>query len=149
MIRLVFFSTSAEHTPPSWRTANNRGSSLIEILVSTTLMGIALAGIATMSVTTIKADTQSRLASAATTLAQAKLEELRLLGRSHPDWADGSDHQETNLNENGEVSADDGFYTRQWTVERDYNGFRRLARVTVTVLWLEDEERSVSLSSLF
>lgn len=128
---------------------DSKGSSLIEVLVAITLLGITLAGIAATGVSTIRADIQSQLASAATTLAQAKLEDMQLLRRSHPDWAEGSEHQETHLDENGEVGAQDGLYTRQWTVDLDYNGFRRLARVTVTVSWLEGEEQSVSLSSLY
>jgi prepilin-type N-terminal cleavage/methylation domain-containing protein len=127
---------------------NHRGFTLIEVLVAITLMAIALTGIATMNLSTIGADTKSRLGSAATTLAQTKLEELRVLSRAHADWADG-DHTETNLNENGEEGAEDGFYTRTWTVERNYNNFRRLDRVTVTVSWVDHQEQEVVLASLF
>ncbi len=56
---------------------NANGFTLIEALVAVAVMAIVVSGLASMGVTTIQADTQSRRVSAATALAQAKLEELR------------------------------------------------------------------------
>lgn len=121
------------------------GFSVVEVLVAITLMAVSLTGIASMGVSTIGADTYSRGISAATSLAQAKLEELRLLPRSHADWQGG----EEDVNEDGLV-GDTNTYTRAWTVTANYNGYTRLSRVTVTVSWYQrGEERSVELASLF
>ena len=123
---------------------NANGFTLIEALVAVAVMAIVVSGLASMGVTTIQADTQSRRVSAATALAQAKLEELRGLRRSNTAWTVGS-HSQTGLDENAEPG---GSYTRQWTVQNNYNGFSKLSRVTVTVSW-DDGAGSVRVASLF
>ena len=120
-----------------------KGFTLIELLVAISVMAIALAGIASMGVSTMQADTQGRQVTEATALAQAKLEELRVLRRSDADWATGS-HSEAGLYSDG--SSGGGSYDREWEVEADYNGFNSLSRVTVTVSWDGGE---VSLASLY
>ncbi len=119
------------------------GFTLTEVMVAIALMALVLTGIASMGITTISSDTYSSRESAATALAQAKLEELRLLRRAHADWAAGV-HSQTGLAEDGQL--DGGPYDREWRVETDYNGFPNLSRVTVTVSWADGE---VSLSSLY
>ncbi len=122
------------------------GFTLIEVLVAISIMALVMAGLTSMGVTTIGADTHSRRQSAATSLAQAKLEDLRVLPRSHPDWVAGSSHSETGLQEDGSPG---GVYTREWDVETDYNTYTRLSRVTVTVSWDDATSGSVSVSSLY
>ena len=123
---------------------NANGFTLIEALVAVAVMAIVVSGLASMGVTTIQADTQSRRVSAATSLAQAKLEELRGLRRSNTAWTAGS-HSETGLDENAESG---GSYTRQWTVQNNYNSYNKLSRVTVTVSW-DNGAGSVRVASLF
>ena len=123
---------------------NANGFTLIEALVAVAVMAIVVSGLASMGVTTIQADTQSRRVSAATALAQAKLEELRGLRRSNTAWTVGS-HHETGLDESGESG---GSYTRQWTVQNNYNSYNKLSRVTVTVSW-DNGAGSVRVASLF
>ena len=106
------------------------------------LMALVLVGLTSMGVTTIQADTHSRRQSVATSLAQAKLEDLRVLRRSYADWAAGL-HSGTSVEEDGAE------YTREWEVETDYNNYKRLSRVTVTVSWDDGTTGSVSVSSLF
>jgi prepilin-type N-terminal cleavage/methylation domain-containing protein len=118
------------------------GFTLIEVLVAISIMALVMAGLTSMGVTTIGADSHSRRQSVAVNLAQAKLEELRVLRRSHADWAAGV-HHEINMEEDGAA------YTREWEVETDYNGYTRLSRVTVTVSWDDGTSGSVSVSSLY
>jgi prepilin-type N-terminal cleavage/methylation domain-containing protein len=119
------------------------GFTLIEVLVAVAVMAIALTGIAMMSVSTMGADDHGRRQSVATTLAQAKLEELRALRRSDSAWNAG-DHSESGLSEDGTEGG--GQYTREWEVENNYNGHSHLSRVVVSVSWDSGE---VSLSSLY
>jgi len=114
------------------------GFTLLEVLVAISILALVMAGFAAMAVTTIQADTQSRYQSAANALAQEKLETLRVLRRTNPDWTAG-DHSEY-------VEEDGVTYLREWTVVTDYNTYTGLSRVKVTVFW---EDWSVSFSSLY
>jgi type II secretion system protein I len=121
---------------------HNDGFTLIEVLVAISIMALVLAGLASMGVTTIQADTHSRRQSVAVNWAQAKLEDLRILRRSNGDWTAGF--------HSGTTEEKDGIeYTREWEVEMDYNTYKQLARVTVTVSWDDGTSGSVSVSSLY
>jgi len=109
------------------------GFTIIEVLIAVALMAIALSGIAMTGIVSIQADTRGHLASAATSLAQAKLEELRNTKRDQPAWVEGS-HQENHLDEYGQ-SVTGGEFTRHWSVDLDYNNKPDLARVIVDVTW--------------
>jgi prepilin-type N-terminal cleavage/methylation domain-containing protein len=117
------------------------GFTLIEVLVAIAMMGVVMVGLTSMGTTTIQADTHSRRQSAAVSLAQAKLEDLRILRRTHADWVAGL-HSET-------IMSDGIEYSRGWRVETDYNGYTRLSRVTATVSWDDSTSGSVSVSSLY
>ena len=126
---------------------NERGFTLIEVLVAVALMAIALAGIATMGISSMQADTLSNRQSAATALARAKLEKLRVLRRSNAEWANGSHGPET-------VFAGNSEFQQEWEVVRNYVGaggvtFNGLARVTVWVSWDDGSPQEVSLTSFF
>ena len=118
------------------------GFTLIEVLVAISIMALVMTGLTSMGITTIQADTHSRRQGAATSLAQAKLEDLRVLLRSNADWTAGL-HSGTTVEEDGVE------HTREWEVETDYNTYKQLARVTVTVSWDDGTPGSVSLSSLY
>ena len=121
------------------------GFTVIEVLMAVALMAIALSGIAMTGIVSMQADTRGHLASAATTLAQAKLDQLRNTLRDDAEWDEGA-HQENALDENGE-SVTGGPFRRRWNVELDYNGKPDLARVTVDVMW--DGGGPVTLSALY
>jgi prepilin-type N-terminal cleavage/methylation domain-containing protein len=121
------------------------GFTIIEVLMAVALMAIALSGVAMTGIVSMQADTRGHLASAATTLAQAKLDVLRNTQRDQPEWEEGT-HQENDLDENGD-SVTGGPFRRRWTVVLDYNEKADLARVTVDVLW--DGGGPVTLSALY
>lgn len=123
------------------------GFSFVEVLVAVALMGIALAGITMTGVVSMRADTKSHLGSAATSLAQARLDDLRTTQRNDTAWQEGT-HTQTGVNEQGQ-SGTGGPFTRAWVVDLDYQNKAELARVTVTVSWNEGGPQSVTLSSLY
>ena len=120
-----------------------KGFTLVEVLVALAVMAIGLTGVAMMSSSTIVADTGGRQQVAATTLAQEKLEKLRSLRRSDSDWTAGI-HTEYGLYDDG--TSGGGPYTREWDVVEDYNGNENLSRVTVTVTW---DGGTVNLAALY
>ena len=121
------------------------GFTIIEVLMAVAIMAIALSGIALTGIVSMQADTRGHLASAATTLAQAKLDQLRNTLRDDPEWSEGA-HQENSLDENGNSVAG-GPFQRRWNVDLDYNSQPDLARVTVDILW--DGGGPVTLSALY
>jgi type IV pilus modification protein PilV len=126
---------------------NANGFTLVEVLVAMVVIATVVLGFSAMSVSTIKADTTSSHTSTAMALAQAKLEDLRVLRRTNAAWTEGK-HTETNLYEDG-TSGTGGRYTRVWEVDNDYANFTDLSRVTVTVSWDDGGSGSVRLVSLF
>lgn len=133
------------HRRALFQNSKQRGFTLIEVLVAITIMAVGLTGIATMGVSTIKADTQSQGASVATALAREKLDQLRILHRTDTDWTLGSNHLETGLEEDGSMGS--GPYTRSWVIEEpDDVNYPNFMRVEVTVSWYDG---AVSLASLY
>jgi prepilin-type N-terminal cleavage/methylation domain-containing protein len=124
-----------------------RGFTIVEALVVATLMSIALSGITMAGIMSVRADTKSHKQSVATALAQAKLDQMRTLPHDNTGWSSGA-HSEAHLGESG-ASESNGAYTRQWTVELNYNNLGGLSRITASVSWNEGQERSVTLSSLY
>lgn len=121
------------------------GFTIIEVLIAVALMSLALSGVAMTGIVSLRADTTGHLASAATTLAQTKLDELRNLQRDEADWTEGT-HNEYHLDENG-VSATGNPFTRRWVVDLGYHNQADLARVTVDVMW--SGGGPVTLSALY
>jgi len=119
-----------------------KGFTLIEVLVALVLMAIALTGVAMMSTSSTSADTRGRDQVTATLLAQQKLEQLRSLTRADADWGEGT-HNEAWLDENGVSGA--GPFMRIWDVENDYNGNDGLSRVQIWVSWDNGEVYQTTL----
>lgn len=124
-----------------------KGFTVVEVLVTLPLMAVAFAGIAMTAVVSTRTDTKSHEAAAATSLAQAQLERMRNLARTHSAWVEGT-HVQTGLDETG-ATCPQGVFSRQWTVDLDYNGRAKLSRVTVTASWSALPGQSVTLSSLY
>lgn len=62
---------------------NNKGFSLIEILVAMVILSIGLLGTAALTASIIRGNQVSKRISTATTCAQDKMEEIRMLGYSN------------------------------------------------------------------
>jgi prepilin-type N-terminal cleavage/methylation domain-containing protein len=127
------------------RTRATRGFTIIEVLVGIAIMTVTISSVAVTGVVSVRADTKSHQASATTTLAQAKMDQLRMLPRTHAHWTEGT-HSESGLTDGG-IAHPSGPYSRQWVIDLDYNGQTDLARVVVTASM--GGAQAVTLSSLF
>jgi type IV pilus assembly protein PilV len=79
---------------------DNRGFTLIEIIIAIFILVVALTGLAGVASTVINGNAFSKEITTATTLAQEKIEELK--NTNYQNLADGSDTQ--------------SIYTRTWTI---------------------------------
>lgn len=83
---------------------NDKGFTLIEIMIAILVLVVGLLGVAGVATTVINGNAFGKEMTTATTLAQDKMEELR--GTAYPSIVSGSDTQESS-------------YTRTWTVTPD------------------------------
>ncbi len=96
------------------------GFSLIESMLAIVLMVIALMGLAPLLTSAITGDAASRAGTAAATLAEAKVEQLKSVG--YADEVDGNDSS----------TVDGAAYNRAWVVTDVIAGALRKVEVTVT-----------------
>lgn len=102
--------------------ANERGSSLVEVLAAMTLFALVASGVAAMATTSMRATANNRQSTSAQMLAQEELEQLR--GLDYPDIA-SRDRTVTMTNETFQIHSD--------VINDDpANGMKR---ITVTVSW--------------
>jgi prepilin-type N-terminal cleavage/methylation domain-containing protein len=106
-----------------------RGFSLVETLTAVTLFGSVLAGLALSLLTTAETNAQARRLSAATVLAETRLESLRAAGFAALVPGTTADP----LNPLDERGVTGGTYRRSWTVEA--GPAPGTATVTVAVAW--------------
>ena len=111
---------------------NQRGFSLIEVLISMLILGVGLLGMSSMVVSVMQATAQGKETSAATVLVQDKMEGLK--NTSVTALAPGNDS--TSL---GNVT-----YLRQWAISTVGN----LNTITVTVNWTHRGPHNVSATTL-
>ena len=124
-------------------TNSNRGSSLIEALVALTLFAIAAAGLAATSIGSTRSNAVSKTASAAASLVQDKIEQLRSLDpATNPADLTSGTHQDP-LNPITATGTAGGTYSRQWTVAANTPA-TGLSRVVVTVSWNSPVPRTVT-----
>jgi len=106
--------------------AGDNGFTLIEVLVAITILSIGLLGMATLSVNIIKGNRISNDLTAATTLAQQKMEDIRLASEADPTSV---------VDETAAVlPSPDDEYIRGVVVDDD-NPAPGMKRVTTTVSW--------------
>jgi prepilin-type N-terminal cleavage/methylation domain-containing protein len=106
--------------------ANQGGFNLIEVLASITIVAVIAVGLTASTITTIRANAQSRDAIVATTLAQDRIEQLQAMGAA----------QLSQFKTDSDViarQAGSPEFTRQWAVASGPTA--GLMQVNVTVSW--------------
>lgn len=115
--------------PAAWKKGG--GFTSIEVIIAIMLLGVALLGLASVTVSVIRGNDFSKMVTTATTQARDKMEELKNTGATQ----NGYD----NLLAGGSDTVD-AVYTRQWTVgavgaAAPQNDQTIMKKITVTVTW--------------
>ncbi len=112
---------------------NQKGFTLVEIMVAISIIAIGLLGLVSVTVMVIKGNTFSKTMTTATTLANDKMEQLKKTG--YASLASGADTAQS-------------IYTRTWTVTQD-SPAAGMKTVVVTVQWTwEGVAHNVTVRSL-
>lgn len=115
---------------------NNKGFSLIEILVAMAILSVGLLGTAALTAGIIRGNQVSNKVTTATTLAQDKMEDIKRLGYSN-----------TVSETRASLSSPYNNYEREVTVVDDSPAATaNMKTVTVEVYW--DTNKSVSLQTI-
>lgn len=118
-----------EKVSASWKEEN--GFTSIEVIIAIMLLGVALLGLASVTVSVIKGNDLSKMVTTATTRAKDKMEELKNTGATQNGYdnllAGGSDTVDT-------------VYSRQWSVgavgaTAPQDDQTKMKKITVTVTW--------------
>lgn len=120
------------------RTLNNKGFSLIELMVAVTILAVGLLAVAGLQGTAIQGNSHGNTISQATTIAQDRIEEIRNLDYAAIVF---------NPNPNVETNVDDTIYTRETLVEVD-TPLSDLKRITVTVRWATNRSHAIVLRTI-
>ena len=112
------------------KTGRESGFTLLEVLIAVMVIGIGFMATASMQGTSVSGNSRSAFMTAATYLAEDKIEELRNTDYMSITVA-GS--PENNIDELGNAG---GIYSRSWTVLNDSPGLL-MKTVQVTVNWQE------------
>ena len=118
---------------------NNKGFTLVEIMIAVFILVIALLGLISVTVMVIKGNSFSKTMTTATTLAEGKMEQLKNTGSAskigYDTLAGGTDTVES-------------IYTRTWTVTND-SPAAGMKTVEVKVEWKwQNVDRNVTLRSI-
>ena len=116
---------------------NQRGFSLIEVLVGLVVIAFGVLSVAGMQLVSIKGNHFSSGLTQATTLTQNKLEELKYLPYDDPKLSSGQPSQE--VTQSGVV------YTVQYDVAALGNTMKK---ITATTRWTDRTDHSVTLSTI-
>ncbi len=107
---------------------DNRGFTILEVLISICLLSIAMMGLATLQSRGIRGNDLGNRTTQAVALAQDKAEELINDNATDLAIAAGND---ANIDETGSAG---GIFTRTWTIQTD-TPVTNSDTVTVTVTW--------------
>jgi Tfp pilus assembly protein PilV len=120
-----------------------KGYALLETFIALVILAFALAGLVMLMVGNVKAGFDARRFTAASALAQQKLEDLRAAGYA----AAASSTSNETLSETGTTSGVRPF-TRSWTVAN--GALAGTKNVSIVVAWGDQQgSHQVQLSSLF
>jgi prepilin-type N-terminal cleavage/methylation domain-containing protein len=115
---------------------NEVGFSLIEVLISLTILSVGLLAVAGMQITSIKGNFSSGNVTNATVLAQSKLEDLKSLSYTDSNITSGQ-HSE------GAISG--SIFSMFYDVADITSTMKA---ITVTVRWKDMGDHSISLSTI-
>ena len=125
---------------PGERT-EERGFTLIEVLIALLVLMVGMAGILSLQLTSMKATSFSRHATEASSLAEDKVEDLRTVPLNSARFANGNDQ----VDSRGVADAA-GLYTRTWTIAPGIE----TTIITVSVAWTErgNEPYTISMADM-
>ena len=124
---------------------NNKGFTLVEIMIAVFILVIALLGLISVTVMVIKGNSFSKTMTTATTLAKDKMEQLKNTG--YGSLAGSTDYAKLDSTAQATQTAE-SIYTRTWTVTND-SPAAGMKTVEVTVQWnWQNAARNVTLRSI-
>lgn len=133
------------HARSNPRRRRTRGTSLVEALGAMGFIGVAVIGFAMNSVTLTRANKTAAAVTAATALAQQKLEELRSLPLGAAQLTPGSYVDGVNpMQEDGTAG---GLFRRSWTVSANDQPRAGIRTVTVTVAWTDSRPHTTRVAA--
>jgi prepilin-type N-terminal cleavage/methylation domain-containing protein len=117
---------------------NQKGFSLVEMLIALAILALSMLAAASMQFNSIRNNTSGDIVTQANMLAKSKMEELK----NTTDLNSLTNGADNGINAEGQTG---GIYDRTWTVE---NLGTTARRITVTVRWRSGKRsRSISISS--
>ena len=117
---------------------NQKGFSLVELLIAMAILALAMLAAASMQFGSIRNNASGNLVTVANMLAKSKMEELK----NTSDLTSLHDDTENNINASGQPG---GIYKRSWKIE---NLGATARRITVTVTWKRGSQtRTIRISS--
>ena len=125
---------------------NNKGFTLVEIMIAVFILVIALLGLISVTVMVIKGNSFSKTMTTATTLAKDKMEQLKNTG--YGSLAGSTDYAELDSTVYAAQTDPPCPYTRTWTVTNN-SPAAGMKTVQVTVQWnWQNVARNVTLRSI-
>jgi len=136
-------------SPLSSRIKREEGFTLNEILISIALIAIGVIGFSVNTIGVIQGNYTSGNVTAATNLAQGRMEELKTLGTALPTCptATTTGCFDGPLNSQGATASPGNIYSRSWVVTPN-SPATGLSTIVVTVTWQDYLSRQVELRTL-
>jgi type IV pilus assembly protein PilV len=115
---------------------NQKGFSLIEVMISILVLSFGLLGVAGMQVTSIQVNSIANKITTASTILQDKVETLMALPFNHADLTDATD---VGLCEEHQDPNPPAGYAIVWCVDDDPNGSEKMIDLQAT--WLQSSKQ--------